>query len=92
MLFVIYGMDYPDKPAERLRHLAAHRAHCDTGGLKIVMSGPLVEDDGERMIGSLFVVDAANRAEVDSYLAADPFTLNGVWERVDVRAFIKRNG
>jgi hypothetical protein len=56
------------------------------------MSGPLVEDDGERMIGSLFVVDAANRAEVDSYLAADPFMLNGVWERVEVRAFIKRNG
>jgi uncharacterized protein YciI len=91
MLFSIYCVDKPGHLPLRLQHYAAHREHCATG-LRIVMSGPLVEDDGETMIGSLFVVEAKDRAEVEAYVARDPFKKAGLWESCAIRAFSKRIG
>jgi uncharacterized protein YciI len=36
------------------------------------MSGPLVSDDGKTMIGSLFLIDAPGRLEVEAFNRADP--------------------
>jgi len=43
-----------------------------------VISGPLVSDDGEKMIGSLFLVEAPGRDEVEAFNRADPFTEAGI--------------
>ena len=48
-------------------------------GAKIVISGPLVSDDGEKMIGGLFLVEAPDRDEVEAFNRADPFTAAGIW-------------
>jgi len=48
-------------------------------GAKIVISGPLFSDDGEKMIGSLFLVEAPDRDEVEAFNRADPFTEAGIW-------------
>jgi len=89
MLFTIYCVDKPGNLPLRLQHYEAHKEHCRTG-LPIVMSGPLVDDDGETMIGSLFVVEAPDRAAVEAYVAKDPFRRAGVWESCAIRAFLKR--
>jgi uncharacterized protein YciI len=60
--------------------------------VRIVMSGPLVADDGETMIGSLFLVDAADRATVEAFNRADPFHAAGIWERVTITGFVHRQG
>jgi hypothetical protein len=44
------------------------------------------------MIGSLFLVDAANRAEVESFSAGDPFTKGDLFESVSVQRYGVRSG
>lgn len=95
MLFAIHALDRPGALDARLGHYDAHKAFlADTSalGVKIVMSGPLVGDDGTTMVGSLFVVEAADRATVERFNAADPFRVAGIWERITITGFIRRQG
>ena len=51
----------PGRSRHGLHNYDAHKAFLsDTSrfGVKIVMSGPLVSDDGQTMIGSLFLIEA----------------------------------
>jgi uncharacterized protein YciI len=95
MLFAIHAVDRAGALPTRLAHYDAHKAFlADPGafGVRIVMSGPLTADDGETMIGSLFVVEAPDRAAVERFNAADPFRHAGIWERVTITGFIRRQG
>lgn len=56
------------------------------------MSGPLVADDGATMKGSMFLVEAPDRGYVERFHQADPFYKAGIWERVTVTAFLRRQG
>jgi uncharacterized protein YciI len=40
----------------------------------------------------LLVFEAMDRGAVESFLRADPYQLNGVWDRVQIRAYVKRRG
>lgn len=95
MLFVIHALDRAGALDTRLAHYDAHKAFLsDTAphGVQIVMSGPLVADDGERMIGSMFLVEASDRPTVERFNAADPFHAAGIWERVSITRFHRRQG
>jgi uncharacterized protein YciI len=56
------------------------------------MSGPLVADYGKTMIGSLMILEAADRATVEAFNRADPFFAAEIWEKVNITAFVKRQG
>ncbi|KAF0119499.1 MAG: hypothetical protein FD152_4483 [Xanthobacteraceae bacterium] len=56
------------------------------------MSGPLMSDDGEAMIGSLFLVEAPDRAHVEAFNHADPFHTAGIWQAVTITRFLRRQG
>ena len=95
MLFIINGIDKADGLPLRLAHYEAHKAFLsDTSafGVKIVMSGPLVADDGTSMIGSFFLIEAPDRATVERFNAADPFKQADIWERVTITGFLRRQG
>lgn len=94
-LFAIHALDKRDALPVRLAHYDAHKAFLsDTSahGVRIVMSGPLLSDDGERMIGSLFLVEAADRATVEAFHRADPFHAAGIWQAVTITRFLRRQG
>jgi uncharacterized protein YciI len=93
MLFAIHALDGEGALSKRLEHGDAHRVHVAGAaafGVRIVISGPLVKDDGETMIGSLIVVEAENREEAERFNASDPYRLAGVWETVTISGFLKR--
>lgn len=95
MLFAIHGLDRTGALPTRLAHYDAHKAFlADTSayGVRIVMSGPLTDDDGTTMIGSLFIVEAQDRAAVEAFNAADPFRKADLWEQVTITGFIRRQG
>ncbi|MFG1184530.1 MULTISPECIES: YciI family protein [Xanthobacter] len=95
MLFAIHGVDRQGALDTRLAHYEAHKAFLsDTSafGVEIVMSGPLVADDGTTMIGSLFLIEAPDRAAVEAFNAADPFRKADIWERVTITGFLRRQG
>jgi uncharacterized protein len=96
MLFVIHALDKPGALNVRLDRHDAHKAFLadptSPYGVRIVMSGPLTADDGTTMIGSLFVVEAPDRAAVERFNRADPFHEAGIWERIMITGFQRRQG
>jgi uncharacterized protein YciI len=95
MLYVIHALDKDGALPVRLAHYDEHKAFlADTSqyGVNIVMSGPLVSDDGATMIGSLFLVDAPDRDAVVRFNAADPFARAELWASLAITAFMRRQG
>ena len=95
MLFAIHAVDRAGALPTRLANYEAHKALLsDTSrfGVKIVMSGPLVSDDGQTMIGSLFLIESPSRSEVEAFNRADPFAAAGIWDKVTITGFLRRQG
>jgi uncharacterized protein YciI len=95
MLFVVHALDKTDILPTRAKHYRAHRIHLDKTGdyaVDVVTAGTLVADDGETPVGSIFVIDAKDRAAVDAFTRSDPYAVNGVWQRVDIHGYNKKRG
>jgi uncharacterized protein YciI len=95
MLFAIHAVDRTGALPTRLANYDAHKTFLsDTSrfGVKIVMSGPLVSDDGATMIGSLFLIEAPGRGDVEAFNRADPFAAADIWEKVTITGFLRRQG
>lgn len=90
MRFVVHCLDKPDASALRLRHYEDHKAYLAAGDVATIISGPLLAEDGETMIGSLFIFEAGSRAEVEAFNRADPFRRAGVWDSVSIHPFLMR--
>ena len=84
MLFVIIGHDGPRgaelRPKIRAAHLDNLRPFVDQG--KVVIAGPFTDGSG-----SLIVVDMESEAEAKALADSDPYTKQGVFERVEVKPF-----
>ena len=87
MLFAVFCIDKPGMETVRGDVLAAHQGYMETGPVEVVMSGPLATDDRKHMIGSLFVLEASDRAAIEEFHKGDPLVVAGVWNTVDIRAF-----
>ena len=90
MHYIIHCLDKPGALPVRLEIYTAHRAYLAEAPVKIVISGPLVADDNETMIGSCFLIEADSKDAAAAFNAADPFAKAGVWASVNVHPFIKR--
>lgn len=90
MHYVVHCLDHEGAVDKRLAHYDAHKAYLAGAGMKTVISGPLLADDNETMIGSCFVLEADGKAEVEAFNAADPFSKAGVWKTVNIHPFSKR--
>jgi uncharacterized protein len=95
MLFVVHALDKKDGVETRAKHYRDHRAHLDRApaeGVQVVSAGPLVAEDGETPIGSLLVFDAPSRAAVEAFCNVDPYRVGGVWQTVQIHAYVRRRG
>ncbi len=92
-LFSVHALDAADGAAKRQSVHGAHVAHLKSAkdqGVTIVVGGPLVSDDGKGSVGSLMVIEAPDRATVEKFNRADPFAKNGVWARVEIQRFDRK--
>ena len=90
MKYVIHAYDYTGADALD-RRMAARPAHLAYARqLKesslFIMGGALLDPDG-KMIGSMLVLDFDTDAQLQDYLKTDPYIVQGVWEKVDVKPF-----
>lgn len=90
MHYVVHCLDFEGAVEKRLEHYEAHKAYLSTAPVKTLISGPLLADDNETMIGSCFLLEADSLAEVEAFNRNDPFAKAGLWERVSIRPFNKR--
>jgi hypothetical protein len=49
----------------------------------------MLSDDGEAMLGSVLVIEAADRAAAEGFAAGDPYAKAGLFESVTIKAFKK---
>lgn len=87
MRYVLICRDRPDGEPRRLATRDAHLAWVRTQTDRIHLAGPLLHDDGERMVGSLFIIEAESAVEVQAFNDADPYTAAGLWQSVTIHPF-----
>lgn len=90
MHYIVHCIDHEGGVEKRLANYDAHKAYLASASTKTVISGPLLADDNETMIGSLFLLEADSKEEVVAFNKADPFTKAGVWKTVNIHPFSKR--
>ena len=81
-LFVVYCKDKPGALEPRLATRPTHLDYLNGAGL-VKAAGPLLSDAGDP-IGSMLIVEAEDRAAVQTFVDNDPYTLAGVFESVEV--------
>ena len=84
--FVFHGLDRPGVEEARTRLREAHRAYirAPQPGCRTVAGGPLLDDAGERMVGTVLVFEATDREAVLRFLAADPYASVSLFESTRV--------
>ena len=93
-LFVVHCLDKEGMLPKRREHYDAHRSYVGTAATKricVIMSGPMLAEDGDTSAGSFYFMEAPDRATVEAFNRDDPFRINGVWGKVQINAFLRRS-
>jgi len=80
MQFVIHCHDKPDGSARRVPLRDAHRDYLQYHEHIIVAHGPLLDDDAVKTIGSVVILDVADKAEAEAFWSDEPFNRAGIYE------------
>lgn len=87
-----YAIITQDKAGAASIRAAARPAHLEYLTLhqsKLLAAGALIEDDGTGGAGGILIVDTDDRAEAERFIAEDPFTKAGLFEKVTVTRWRK---
>jgi uncharacterized protein YciI len=89
MPYVIETWDKPDHLDLRMKvrpdHIAFLRANVD----KLLGAGAKLDDNGETMLGTIYIVATDSREAAEAFVAADPFSQAGLPERVSITRWRK---
>ena len=69
----------------------AAREACIAGSDELIQAGNVLcgvalLDERDRMVGSVMIVDFADREAVDAWLQTESYVIGGVWQVIDVRS------
>lgn len=85
MHFIIHCTDKPDSAHIRANNRPAHVDFLKSHRGNLYAAGPILDDDGEGMNGSLLIVDFPDRAAVETFAAADPYAQAGLFDSVVIK-------
>lgn len=83
MLVALIARDKPDSTQVRADNRPAHLDYLKAHALQVAQAGPLLNDAGD-MIGSLIILDVADMGAANSWAAADPYALAGLFASVEL--------
>ncbi|MDE0779638.1 MAG: YciI family protein [Alphaproteobacteria bacterium] len=76
--FYISSLYKPDSLLLRDQAMDPHLAHVRSYAEQISFSGPLLTDDGSKTLGTMAVVNVADRSAAEAYVAGDGFAQAGL--------------
>ena len=79
MLFAYFLIDNPGMAEKRNELRPAHKDYLGLSKDQIYFAGPLWNDDFNKMLGSIFIVEQPDKAAAEAWLAEEPFTKNGIY-------------
>ena len=83
MQFLIKAYDGPNMLEKRMEVRPKHLEGMSRLSEHIICAGGLLDDE-EKMKGSALIMDFDSRSELDAYLAAEPYVLENVWQKIEV--------
>ena len=89
MLYAIYCKDKPNHLQTRLDNRPAHVEYLKKFQGQHVCTGPLLSDDGQGMVGSLLVMEFADKKAAEDFAAGDPYARAGLFQSVRITPFRK---
>ena len=92
MLFIVSGRDHANGLEHRLAIRPRHRAHYESLGDDLILSGPYLNETGDP-IGSMIVIRRPSLEDAEAFANADPFVIEGVFDELTVSRwtwFMKR--
>ena len=84
--FAIHCIDKPDSGGLRAATRPDHLAYLERAADRVLVAGPLLGIDGAP-IGSLLIMDFADRKAAIQFAADDPYALAGLFASVAVTAW-----
>ena len=84
MLFCVFSFDKQNAGDVRAANRDAHLAYVKGLGTRVKALGPFLSEDGEAMIGSLYIVEAEARDAVEAIVAADPYVKADLFDRYEI--------
>jgi uncharacterized protein YciI len=88
MIYTFILIDRPGAGELRQRVRPEHKAYLAGVADRLAFAGPLTDDDGQAMLGSLLAIDFPSREAARQWLADEPFTKAGVYASTTVHAFV----
>ena len=85
MLFVLICTDKPNATALRADTRQRHLAYIDAHKDQVKIAGPFTSDDGQTMLGSMIIIEAADAAAARTFAANDPYALAGLFQSVEIK-------
>lgn len=84
MLYALVCTDKPGALQTRLDNREAHIDFLKSLGDSLKAAGPFLDDEG-KMTGSLVIIEAMDRAEIEAIADRDPYAIAGLFEKVDIK-------
>lgn len=82
MLFAIMCHDRPVGAALRAELRPKHLEWAKSYSANIKLAGPFLSEDGQTMMGSLFLAEFPDRAAAQAFNHEDPYTVGGLFSSV----------
>lgn len=89
MPYAILTTDKPNSAELRAKVRDTHLQYLTANVGKLLAAGALTSDDGTGGHGSVFIVDTDDRKEAEAFIAGDPFSKAGLFEKVTVTRWRK---
>ena len=86
--YTLFALDFTDEGAlerrmqAREKHLEGAKALKEEG--KLIFAGAILDESG-KMIGSNLILQFASDDELEEWKSAEPYILEKVWERIEIR-------
>jgi uncharacterized protein YciI len=89
MLYAVQCTDAKGVESIRNQYLTPHKDYLISQAHILVVGGALLAEGTEELLGSLYIVNVANREAAEAFSGGDPFTQAGVFATVTITAMRK---
>ena len=86
-MFIAILKSRPDTLEIRTHLKSAHDKYWD-GFMPILrLAGPMLDEDGEKRIGQILILDVADRSKAEDIITNDPFYSAGLFTELEINRF-----
>jgi len=84
--YIIRSFDKADGLDIRLANRDKHVEYVKSQSVKLLLAGPLMDEETNNPIGTLLIVEADNRDAVENYAENDPYNKAGLFSESKITA------